>query len=203
MKRGMSLVLALVLCLSLCACSKECDCGCAYCCGENVKNIIETSVLPSQEPEEGITNPDRIEFSEPVLLAECEEISIELVAFFQEDTDNNGVKDKYISLKFHNKADYEMDICLIHLSVDGEAVDCTYHNALTPKLLPGESLTYYFEIHSPLGNPLNSMDDLYQFKGRFQVNRCTGISYAEYGYEIPFSVEGALNGVVGKPIEYK
>ena len=150
MKRGMSLVLALVLCLSLCACSKECDCGCAQCCGENVKNIIETSVLPSQEPEEGITNPDRIEFSEPVLLAECEEISIELVAFFQEDSDNNGVKDKYISLKFHNKADYEMDIRLIHLSVDGEAADCTYHNALTPKLLPGESLTYYFEIHSKI-----------------------------------------------------
>ena len=70
MQKIISLVLVLVMCLSLCACLKECDCGCAYCCGENVKNIIETSVLPSQKPEEGITNPDRIEFSEPVLLAE-------------------------------------------------------------------------------------------------------------------------------------
>lgn len=58
MKKGISFILALVMCLSLCACSKECDCGCAYCCGENVKNIIETSVLPSQEPEEGVTNAD-------------------------------------------------------------------------------------------------------------------------------------------------
>lgn len=201
MKRGMSLVLALVLCLSLCACSKECDCGCAYCCGENVKNIIETSVLPSQEPEEGITNPDRIEFSEPVLLAEDEKVSIELVDFFQEDTNSNegAVKDKYISLRFHNKADYEIGIFLENLSIAEEVVDITYRKAQNPELLPGESLTYFFKIHDVFGNPLDSMEDLYEFKGRFEISRRTKPGYYEDSYEIPFSVETALSGVVGQP----
>ena len=202
MKKIISLILVLAVCLSLCACSKKCDCGCEYCCGENVGNTNEISTHSQMEPEENVTNDDRIEFSEPVLLAESEEISIELVAFFQEDDDNNGVKDKYISLKFHNKADYEIGIHLMHLSVDGEAVDCTYHKAQTPKLLPGESVTQFFKIHYAFGDTLNTMEDLYEFKGRFQLHKITGISTGEYGDEIPFSVEDALNGVVGKPIEY-
>ena len=202
MKKISSLIFVFAVCLLLCSCSKECDCGCEYCCGENVRNIIEVPAQPQQEPKEGIANAARIEFTEPVLLGECEEISIELVAFFQQDDDNNGTKDKYISLKFHNKADYEMNIPLKDISVADEIIDITYHKAQTPQLLPGESMTYFFKIHSPFGEPLASMDDLYQFKGRFQVNRCTGIGYTEYGYEIPFSVEDALNGIIGTPIEY-
>ena len=77
-----------------------------------------------------------------------------------------------------------MDIHLKGISVADEVVDITYHKAQTPQLLPGESMTFFFKIHSPFGEPLDTMDDLYQFKGRFQVNRCTGISYREYGYEI-------------------
>ena len=204
MKKIISLILALVMCLLLCACSKACDCGCAYCCGENAGNANEISTQPQMEPEENVTNADRIEFSEPVLLAEDDKVSVELIAFFQEDSNSSegAVKDKYITLKFHNKTDYEIGIFLENLSIEGDVVDITYHKAKNPELLPGESLTHFFKIHYAFGDPLNSMENLYQFKGRVEVSRRTGMSYYEDSYEIPFSVENALNGIIGTPIEY-
>lgn len=204
MKKIISFILVFAVCLLLCACSKGCDCDCEYCCEENSKSSNVTSPSKKTSTEETIANPDLVEFSEPVLLAEDEKIKVELIGFRQVESDSSAsVMDKYITLKFYNKADYEIAVMLENLSIDGEPMDCTYHRAQIPEILPGENLTQYFNIHTTFDEPLNSIEMLYKFTGRFEVYRRTGEGRLADGYDLLFSVEDALDGVVGQAIEYE
>lgn len=88
MKKVVAFIVVLAVCLALCACSKGCGCGCEYCCEENSKSSNVTSPSQKTSTEETVANPNLVEFSEPVLLAEDEKIKVELIGFRQVESDS-------------------------------------------------------------------------------------------------------------------
>lgn len=195
MKKGMSLVLALVMCLSLCACGKNntCTCDCKQCalCEQktNAQGVVETG-----------DDANKIVFPAPVCLVENEEVRVELLGFHQKDAIVKEVTTtkKYIALKIHNKTSYEIRLKLENLAVNDEEVMCVYQQSTTqfPRILPGDTTTYYIEIRPAFEDALNAMEDLYTLKGRVQVGQYT--KYQGYdGFRNPsdlsFSVADAMD----------
>lgn len=201
MKKIVSLVLVFVLCLSLCACGKSdgCSCNCAQCAQCEKKTHTHEEVLSATmaEIEDG---KRKIVFPEPLFLAEDQKIRVELIRFFEEDSPYKHIG-KYVTMKFTNKADYEIGVRLENLFVDGNAADYIYSGS-APNILPGETATYHFEIMDTFKNTLDSLDQLYTLKGRFKVMRRTGTNHYADAYEVPFSVEEAPNGATS-PVEAK
>lgn len=198
MKKIISLVLALVMCLSLCACgqSDACNCDCPQCaqCEKKTHSHETVDVImdSSETTVEQDNNGNKIVFPEPVLMAEDNKVRIELVGFIQEESPWKDIG-KYVTLKFTNYADYEVGVWLENLAVNNESADASYRGGEKPNILPGETTTYFIEIRDAFNNALDSLDQLYTLKGRFEVLRRTGTnSYAD-AYEIPFSIPDALN----------
>lgn len=193
MKRVISLVLVLILCFCLCSCgnSNTCTCDCPQCAlceqKEHSHEAVVESVPTVVQEKNG---QKKIEFPEPVLLAEDQNIRVELVSFFEEDSPYKHLG-KFVTMRYTNKADYEIGVRLENLAVEGNATDCAFYYS-TPDLLPGETTSYYCEILDAFHNALESMDQLYTLKGRFKVMRRTGESTYTAAYELPFSVEDAL-----------
>lgn len=195
MKKVIPLVLVFVMCLALCACGKSnvCTCDCPQCAQCEQK----THAHGTAEKE---ANENKIVFSKPVLLVDSEEVRIELVGFNQKDStvkDVTTIK-KYIALKIHNKASYEIMLKLENLAVNDEQVKCVYLESSTqnPRILAGDTTTYHIEIKPAFEEALNSMEDLYQLKGRVQVGQY--IIYQGYGgfgnaSDHYFSVPDAMN----------
>ena len=203
MKRILSLALALAMCLSLCACGtgNTCTCDCAQCAQCEQKNHSHGSDSQSSVTAKKTENgKSKIEFPDPVLLAEDDKIRVELISFFEEDSPYKHIG-KYVTMKFTNKADYEIGVRLENLFVDGNAADYIYSGS-APNILPGETTTYHFEIMDTFKNTLDSLDQLYTLKGRFKVMRRTGTNHYADAYEVPFSVEEAPNGATS-PVEAK
>lgn len=174
MKQIIPLVLALVMCLSLCACEKKTQ---SY-------GATETTQTPPKIVTEE-NNENKIEFPEPLLLAENDCIRIELVNFFEDDAvkGENKVPHKFLSLKCSNLADYEISVTLRNLSIDGVTVGCIYYMS-GPDLLPGETTTFFIYIHDGFYNALDSLEILNKLKGRFYL-----YSEGNLSEEIPFSIE--------------
>lgn len=194
MKKPILFILVLVMCLSLCACGKSstCTCDCRQC------TLCEKKTSTDKAAEQE-TGENKIAFSEPVLLVENEEVRVELVGFNQKDSIVREVTTtkKYIALRIHNKASYEIMLKLENLAVSDEEVKCYYQESSTqyPRVLSGDTTTYYIEIRPVLEDSLNSMEDLYHLKGRVQVGQ-----YSKYqGYDgfknasdLSFSVADAI-----------
>lgn len=197
MKKVISLILVFVMCLSLCACgqSNACTCDCAQCaqCEKKTQShdAVETTQVSSVTATEMENDKNQIVFPEPVLLAEDKIVRVELISFFEEDSPYKHIG-KYVTMKFTNKADYEIGVWLKNLAVDGNAVECSYPGAQKPTLLPGETTTYYLEILDTFKNALDSVEQLYTLKGRFEVLERTGSNSYKNSYEIPFSVASSL-----------
>lgn len=193
MKKGLSMILVLAMCLALCACgnSDSCTCDCPACaqCEKKAQNIAESTTEISASAEENSGN--KIVFPEPVLLAEDNTVRVELISFFEEKSPYKDIG-KYVALKFTNKAAYEIGVDLENLAVENIAVDCSYQNAQIPKLLPGETTTYFIEIRDTFHNALDSLNLLYTLKGRFEVMERTGSNTYKDAYELPFSVAATL-----------
>ena len=198
MKKIITAVLTLVMCLSLCACGKSdaCTCDCAQCADCEKKthahetvNVIMDSIGTTEEQD---NNGSKIVFPEPVLLAEDNKVRIELVSFIQEESPWKDIG-KFVALKMTNNADYEVGVRLANLVVNNESADASYSAGDMPNILPGETTTYYIEIRDAFNNALDSLDQLYTLKGRFEVLRRTGTNHYADAYEIPFSIPNALN----------
>lgn len=198
MKKTIALVLALAICLSLCACVKSdaCTCDCPQCaqCEYKTHSHEEAVITGDPSAAEGETEDGkrRIEFPEPVLLAEDDKVRIELMRFFEEDSAYKHVG-KFIALKITNKADYEIGVRLENLAVDGNISDCSYPGGNLPNLLAGETTTYQMEIMDNFQNTLDSLDLLYALKGRLEVMKRRNDGVYTDSYELPFSVESALS----------
>ena len=176
MKKVISLILALVMCFALCACEKKTQSD-----GETA-----TTQIPSETVAEE-SNENKIEFPEPLLLAEHDHIRVELVDIFENDSvkGENNVAHKFLSLKCSNTADYEISVTLRNLSIDGVTVGCIYYMS-EPSLLPGETTTFFLYIHDGFYNGLDSLEELFKLKGRFYL-----YSEGNISEEIPFSIEDA------------
>ena len=197
MKKIISLVLVLAICLSLCACGKSdgCSCDCEQCADCEKKQVS----VESNSSDSAKSNENKIVLPEPLCLVESGEVRVELVGFNQKDSTVKEVTPtkKYIALKIHNKASYEIMLKLENLAVNDEQVKCVYLESSTqyPRILAGDTTTYHIEIKPAFEDALNSMEDLYQLKGRIQVG-----GYIKYqGYDgfhnasdLSFSVPAAL-----------
>lgn len=196
MKKIISLVLVLAICLSFCACGKSdaCTCDCPQCalCEQKAHSheTVNVSMDALGTTVEQDHNGNKIVFPEPVLLAEDNKVRIELVSFVQEESPWKDIG-KYVSLKFTNYADYEIGVRLENLAVNNESADASYRES--PNILPGETTTYFIEIRDAFNHALDSLDQLYALKGRFEVLRRTGTNSYTNAYEIPFSIPDALN----------
>lgn len=193
MRKTISLLLLIAMCLSLSACGKSdtCSCDCQKCALCEKKNF-------SHDATETGDSGDKILFPEPLLLAETQDARVELVGFHQKDYTIKGVTStrKYIALKICNKADYEIMLDLRNLAVNDEQVNCVYQEPTqNPRVLAGDTTTYYIEIKPVFEDALSSMEDLYQLKGRIIVGKYTTMQ----GYDgfsspdkLPFSVLDAM-----------
>lgn len=195
MKKIVSLVLILAICLSLCACGKSdiCTCDCTQCADCEKKKLSQEPTVDSDSvvmQEEN--SKKKVELPEPILLAEDQNIRVELVGFFEEDSPYKHLG-RFVTMRYTNKADYEIGVRLENLAIEGSAIDCAFYSS-SPDLLPGETTSYHCEILDSFHNALDSIDQFYTLKGRFKVMRRTGESHYADAYELPFSVENALNG---------
>ena len=169
-KKLMAIILTVAMCLSLCACGKSdaCTCDCQQCA------LCEQKAHSHETADKG-ADENNISFSNPVCLVDSEEVRIDLVGFNQKDSviKDVTITKKYIALKIHNKASYEIMLKLENLAVRDEQVKCIYLESSTqyPRILAGDTTTYYIEIKPAFEDALNSMEDLYHLKGRVQIGQ--------------------------------
>lgn len=134
----------------------------------------------------------RIDFSVPILLFEDKNIRLEVVAFYQEiqkDWDSPASHKEYITLRFHNKADYDIMCFPDQFYIGNENVKWVYVEG-TPEILPGKVANYSFHVKSNNDESLDSIEDLYQLNGRFEVFRYENNRLSDR-YYIPFSISEA------------
>ncbi len=175
MKKVIALILAIAMCFALCACENN---------TQSYEVTATTQLPPETEAEESYET--KIEFPESLTLVQHDNIRIELIAIFENDSvkGKNDVPHKFLSLKCSNTADYEISVTLRNLSIDGIPVGFI-HYLSGPSLLPGESTTFYIYIHDGFYNGLDSLEELYKLKGRFYLWNLE----RDLSVEIPFSIE--------------
>ena len=197
MKKILSIILVFAMSFSLIACGKSntCTCDCNQC------SLCEKKNHSHEVANTGDSNDgNKIVFQSPVLLVENEAVRVELMGFNQKDSTVKEVTTtkKYIALKIHNKASYEIMLKLENLAVNGEQVKCIYQGYTTeyPRILAGDTTTYHIEISPIFDAALGSMEDLYELKGRVKVGEY--IKYQGHdGFnnpsELSFSVADAIS----------
>lgn len=115
----------------------------------------------------------RIDFPSPILLFEDKNVRLEAVAFFQEvqkDWDGPAMHKDYITIRFHNRADYEIMYFPNQFYIGNEQVKWVYKEG-TPNVLPGKFADYSFQIQKKNDESLSTIEDLYQLEGRFEIFR--------------------------------
>lgn len=134
----------------------------------------------------------RIDFSEPILLFEDNDVRLEAIAFYQEvqkDWDSPATHKEFITLRFHNKADYDIMCFPDQFYIDNENVKWVYVEG-TPEILPGKVANYSFHIKTNSNESLGSIEHLYQLNGRFEVFRYENNRLSNR-YYMPFSLSDA------------
>lgn len=213
MKRMIAGILALCICLSLCACgSSGCTCDCAQCAQcEKKTQAAETADISHMEEdsETAAQNNNEIAFDTSMIVAEDENLRVELVRFYQdyylckepyqprkvEASAEGASLETLVVLKFYNKSDHEMAIRLNDVYL-GENGANGYHEDGSGYLEPaaGKSVLGRFLIRSGEHKSLNSVEELYTLDGEFYVYHKFEDGVLRDQYEFPFSVPDALNG---------
>lgn len=191
MKKAISLLLALVICLSLCACGNN-----------NVDSKVEGYAETEAEPSnEATKNNDLIEFEEPVLVWEDDNVKIELVSFYQELLnwyDKGPVLEKGITVRYYNKTNYGVIIQLQEAYLGVDAVQIMHTNG-SESPAAGKATTYNYMIQHITGSStsaLESMDDLYQLDGKFWVGikHDPSSNMVNESYDVNFSLPSIMSG---------
>ena len=139
-----------------------------------------------------LSTDNRIDFSEPILLFEDNNVRLEAIALYQEvqnDWDSPATHKEFITLRFHNNADYEIMFFPDLFYLGNEEVKWVYKEG-TPDILPGKVANYSFCVKNTNDESLDSIEDLYQLNGRFEVFRYENNRLSDR-YYIPFSMSEA------------
>lgn len=155
---------------------------------DNSEEFVHMSADETQTT--GFPTDKRIDFSVPILLFEDNDIRLEVMAFYQEvqkDWDSPATHKDYITIRFHNKADYEIMCFPDQFYIGNEKVKWVYVEG-TPDILPGKVANYSFNVKNSNDESLDSMDVLYQLNGRFEVfryenNRLSNRYYASFSFD--------------------
>lgn len=209
MKKTVSLVLILAICLSLCACAKNdvCTCECAQCAQCEKKTQIEDVTSADDVSETAEQNDHVIEFETPIVVAEDDNLRVELVRFYQdyyrckegyqprkiESTEEDASLETLVVLKFYNKCDHELAIRLndVYLGDDGAT---GYHEDGSGYLEPaaGKNVLGRFLIRSGEHKALQSAEELYSLDGEFYVYHKYEDGVLREQYEFQFSIPNGM-----------
>ena len=209
MKKIVSLVLVLVICLSLCACgnSDACNCDCAQCaqCEKKAEDRAD-SVSETAEQNENV-----IEFKTPIVVAEDQNLRVELVDFYQEyrlwkqgypyaadSTTEGATLEKIVVFKFCNKTDHTLSVAMsdAYLGNDGAKI-FNVGSGYADDIAAGKNILKDFLILTAEEETLKSIEELYSLDGDFTVWHKGEDGVLRKNYELKFSIPNALNGETG------
>lgn len=186
MKKVLSAILLLALLLSLCACSS---------------NVESKTGDKTETPNVAPKNDDVIEFGEPLLVWEDDNIKIELVSFYQEHFNwvtGESTTEKGITVRYYNKTSYGVVIQLQEAYLGVNAVQIL-HSDGSESPAPGKATTRNYLIQNVTGSTtsaLESMDNLYQLDGSFWVGikHDKDSSMVNESYTVDFSLPSIMSG---------
>lgn len=216
MKKIISLVLALVMCLSLCACgqSDACNCDCAQCaqCEKKTQNTIAVDADQVDNiSEEAEQNDNVIEFETPIVVAEDENLRVELVKFYGEyrlwkqgypysadATTEGATLEKIVVFKFCNKTNHTLRVAMsdAYLGNDGANI-FNVDSGHSDDVGAGKNILKDFLVLTGGEETLKSIEELYSLDGDFTVWHKGEDGVLRNNYELKFSIPNALNGENG------
>jgi hypothetical protein len=205
MKKIISLVLVLAICLSLCACGKSdtCPYDCDQCAEyEKQAQAAETKV-PADATSDSETveqNDNVIEFETPIVVAEDENLRVELVKFYQEyrcwtekgypnnanSTTEGATFEKFVVFKFCNKSDHTLSVRLSDIYLGSDGADYfPIDGSSSIETASGKNVLGSFLIRTGEKEALKSMDDLYSLDGDFYIYFADAVrcSFSICGYD--------------------
>lgn len=210
MKKILSLVLALVICLSLCACGKSdgCSCDCAQCadCEKKTQSAeIADASHPNDIPEAAAQNDNVIEFETPIVVAEDNNLRVEVVKFFQDyrtfdvhgypsnaDAATDGATlEKYVVFKFCNKTDHALRIELkeFYLGSDSAFSANAY---ISERVSAGKNALREYIVQTSEKETLKSMEELKSMDGDFYVWHVGDDDVSRDRYRLKFSIPNGM-----------
>lgn len=212
MKKGMSLVLALVMCLSLCACgqSDACNCDCSQCaqCEKKTQNTIALDADQVDNiSEKAEQNDNVIEFETPIVVAEDENLRVELVKFYQDyrtfdvhgypsnakATTEGATLEKYVVFKFCNKTDHVLRIQLKEIYLGSDSAFSVY-DYLSEEVAAGKNALREYIVQTGEKETVKSMEELYSLDGDFHVWHVGDDNVSRDRYRLDFSIPNGMNG---------
>lgn len=212
MKKGISLVLALVMCLSLCACgqSDACNCDCAQCaqCEKKTQNTVAVDADHVDHiSEEAEQNDNVIEFETPIVVAEDENLRVELVKFYQDyrtfdvhgypsnakATTEGATLEKYVVFKFCNKTDHVLRIQLKEIYLGSDSAFSVY-DYLSEEVAAGKNALREYIVQTGEKETVKSMEELYSLDGDFHVWHVGDDNVSRDRYRLDFSIPNGMNG---------
>ena len=193
MKRILAILLVCILCISFAACGKKSDDDTMK---ESPADTASDAAAPNEtEP----TEPDNsvIEFTD-IVLVDDNNVTIELVNFYEEEVnwaEAYGGKqiEKCITFKAKNKTDKDIYVDLNNLFIGEETM---YISGGFSEVVAGRTASFDIYVKhdtTPNATPLDSLDELYQAEGRFEI-RSKADPRAFDSYKVDFSIDKAVNG---------
>lgn len=218
MKKILSLVLALVICLSLCACGKSdgCSCDCAQCadCEKKTQSAeIADASHTNDVPEAAEQNDNVIEFETPIVVAEDNNLRVEVVKFFQDyrtfdvhgypsnaDAATAGATlEKYVVFKFCNKTDHALRIELkeFYLGSDSAFSANAY---ISERVSAGKNALREYIVQTSEKETLKSMEELKSMDGDFYVWHVGDDDVSRDRYRLKFSIPNGMPTSSAPPV---
>ena len=205
MKKAIALLLALVVCLSLCTCgnSGACTCDCPQCvqCEQKVQNTdMADASHAAAVLEDAEQDNHTIRFETPVLVAEDDNLRVEVVNFQEEyrlwkngypysavATAEGASLEKFVVFKFTNKADHALQVSLndVYLGSDGAYV---LQSPPAEEIAVGKNILVDALIQTGEEKTLGSMEELYSLDGNIRIYHKGEDGVLRNPYRLDFSI---------------
>ena len=217
MKKIMALILVLAICLSLCACGKSnvCTCDCAQCadCEKKTQNTeIADSSHADGVSEEAEQNDNVIEFETPIVVAEDENLRVEVAKFYQEyrtfdvhgypsnadATAEGATLEKYVVFRFCNKSDHTLRLELKELYLGSDSA-FSANAYISEKVAAGKNALREYIVQTGKKETVKSMEELYSLDGDFHVWHVGDDDVSRNRYRLNFSIPNGMNSGSASP----
>lgn len=222
MKKILSLVLALVICLSLCACGKSdgCSCDCAQCadCEKKTQSAeIADASHTNDVPEAAEQNDNVIEFETPIVVAEDNNLRVEVVKFYQEhviwtehgqpspkkadSTTEGATLEKFVVFKLCNKTNHALTTYLNDTYLGSDGADFfDMDGASRIDTAAGKNVLRTFLIQTGANTSLASMEELYSLDGDFSIFHKGEDGVMRNNYRLKFSIPNGMPTSSAPPV---
>ena len=210
MKKIVSLVLVLAICLSLCACGKSdtCPYDCDQCAEYEKQAQAAETANPTSDAEVAAQDDNVIEFETPIVIAEDENLRVEVVKFYQDyvtwttngnpsskkaDATTEGATfEKFVTFKFCNKTDHALRIELeeFYLGSDSAFSANAY---ISERVSAGKNALREYIVQTNEKETLKSMEELKSMDGDFYVWHVGDDDVSRDRYRLKFSIPNGMN----------